>query len=521
MSFVHKLRPFQRFHQWSNRSPTFETAVCIRIATTMISRRLSLILKLFLILMLLTLCFPLCKSWNNYFSSADNGEEFLSSVWDYMMDTWPGYHAKSVKSFDSDFPVIVWWSDKGSLCPHTDGEPTYAELACPNGATCYSTTDRDPKLMNDPRTRGFLFYGTDLDPFDLPLPRLKHHEWALIHEESPLNNYILTHNELLKLINHTSTFRRESDYPLSTQAINNPDFLTIRQPVSTAQKNEEKKLRDLASVVYVQSHCDVPSDRDSYVKELMKYIKIDSYGACLHNKDLPSELLEPAETFEHKDFYDLLSVYKFTLAFENAYCNDYMTEKIMRPLHIGVVPIYKGSPVVQDWMPNNHSVILVDDFKSPKELADFIKYLDENDDEYEKYLEFKKTAVTNTYLTNHLLTREWSEGMKDFFRGFECHLCKQLSDRMEREKLHAEDASVPLLPPRWANISHLGCPAPERLDTGHGISEYWPDIDWTALYWDGLDKARAMVHMLEAGETNTQKFNKYHRAVLEKYRTKH
>lgn len=433
-------------------------------------RRVIVLVPLLLGLMLL--CFKLCHSSDDYFTSADNGEEFQSYTNDYF-ESWPGYNVKQVKSPSADLPIIVWWTGGGNLSPHNVARdrPSYALLTCPNGASCYSTVDRSPNVMADQRTRGFLFYGTDVDPFDLPLPRLKHHEWALIHEESPLNNYMLSHYALIRLFNHTSTFRRESDYPISTQAIHQLDYLIRRKPISTAQKNEEKKSRGLASVVYVQSHCDVPSDRDSYVKELMKYIDIDSYGSCLHNKDLPEKLQNPAETFEADAFLDLLSVYKFNLAFENAYCNDYMTEKIMRPLHIGVVPIYKGSPVVQDWMPNNHSVILVDDFKSPKELADFIKHLDENDEEYEKYLEYKRTGITNSFLLDHLQNREWSVGSKDFFHGFECHVCKQLVMRMEAEKAHAEDASSPLLPPRMANNSHLGCPAPERLDIGQGIKD--------------------------------------------------
>jgi hypothetical protein len=39
--------------------------------------------------------------------------------------------------------------------------------------------------------------------------------------------------------------------------------------------------------------------------------------------------------------------YKFTLSFENAVCNDYITEKLWRPLTVGSVPIYMGSPSVR------------------------------------------------------------------------------------------------------------------------------------------------------------------------------
>ena len=56
---------------------------------------------------------------------------------------------------------------------------------------------------------------------------------------------------------------------------------------STQKKNIVAKEEGLASIIYVQSACDAPSQRDIYVKELMKFISIDSYGKCLNNKQLP------------------------------------------------------------------------------------------------------------------------------------------------------------------------------------------------------------------------------------------
>lgn len=52
-------------------------------------------------------------------------------------------------------------------------------------------------------------------------------------------------------------------------------------------KNKLQEEEDLAPVMFLQSDCSTPLDRDSYVEELMKHIKVDSYGMCLHNKDLP------------------------------------------------------------------------------------------------------------------------------------------------------------------------------------------------------------------------------------------
>lgn len=61
--------------------------------------------------------------------------------------------------------------------------------------------------------------------------------------------------------------------------------LDKRYVVPLEMKN--KLLDHLSPVLYVQSDCDTPLDRDRFVGNLMKFVPIDSYGACLQNKQLP------------------------------------------------------------------------------------------------------------------------------------------------------------------------------------------------------------------------------------------
>ena len=70
-------------------------------------------------------------------------------------------------------------------------------------------------------------------------------------------------------------------------------FLQQTYLVPLWKKNEYIVKENLSLVAYVQSSCDTPSGRDEYVSELMKHIKVDSYGHCLHNTDLPSSLRNP------------------------------------------------------------------------------------------------------------------------------------------------------------------------------------------------------------------------------------
>ncbi len=136
----------------------------------------------------------------------------------------------------------------------------------------------------------FLFYGTDFSEHDLPLPRHTDHEWGLIHEESPHNTFMLSHEDAISLFNHSCTFKRESDYPITTQYLANiADLQSTKYLKSTAEKNTAKREKNLALVNYVQSDCGALSDRDHFVQMLQRHLVVDSYGKCEHNRDLPEQ----------------------------------------------------------------------------------------------------------------------------------------------------------------------------------------------------------------------------------------
>ena len=302
------------------------------------------------------------------------------------------------------------------------------------------------------------------------------------------------HEDTIVLFNHTSTFRRHSDCPLVTQCLESIDVLE-EKPLYTLEEKARDKSK--ASVVYVQSSCDAPSDRDTYVQELMKYLKVDSLGACLNNKELPQEYKDPLE-YANKDFYKIIANYKFTLAFENAICDDYISEKLWRPLEIGSVPIYRGSPSAQDWMPNNNSVIMVDDFPGPKELAEYIKRLDADDTAYLKYLEFKqKGGVTNQRLLKEMKERKWDmvDGGNSFITNFECFVCDRLHENLQRQK-----SGLPVTK-HVANRNHYDCPRPVQFNYPRTKGVKQRDRDWWQAEFDEHKViARALNKAVLSGE---------------------
>ncbi|KAG4075099.1 hypothetical protein HA402_013494 [Bradysia odoriphaga] len=294
--------------------------------------------------------------------------------------------------------IIVWWT------PFI-GNVEYSRT-CGN-TRCLFTENRH--LVDHSKLKAILFYGSNFNHTDLPVPRSAHHLWALFHEESPKNVPILMYDITLSFFNVTATFSQNSDYPLTLQYLEDYKTLISRNYVNTVeQKNHYQQDELLAPVLYMQSICDTMSGRDQYLNELMQYINIDSYGKCLNNKELPESLSgrDYLSTIDTDELFKFISRYKFIISYENSVCNDYMTEKIWRTLVVGSVPVYFGAPNIKHWLPNNKSAILIDDFKTPRELAEFLLNLNENDNEYNTYLQHKRLdqqpAVTNRVLLDHL-----------------------------------------------------------------------------------------------------------------------
>ena len=132
------------------------------------------------------------------------------------------------------------------------------------------------------------------------------------------------------------------------------------------------------------------SRRLEYLAELQNWLPVDSYGGVMHNRDLPAD-------YGIMTKKEIVSTYKFTIAFENSINEDYVTEKFFEPLLMGSVPIYLGAPNVTDFAPGEHCFIDVRDFDSVKHLADYLIFLSEHASEYQAYFEWKNRPYTSNF----------------------------------------------------------------------------------------------------------------------------
>lgn len=154
---------------------------------------------------------------------------------------------------------------------------------------------------------------------------------------------------------------------------------------------------------------------------------------------------------------------------------------------------------LQDFLPSNTSAILVEDFASVAELAEFIKHLDRNDEQYESYLQFKHTGISNPTLKSEVSQLPHAQFSGETFVkaviGYECFLCDKL-----HKALDATRSGGPL-PKAQANQKHLDCPLPSVKYDENGKTVHDPLRDREVAFY----KANAEVfrQSYEVGENIT------------------
>jgi alpha-1,3-fucosyltransferase len=192
------------------------------------------------------------------------------------------------------------------------------------------------------------------------------------------------------------------------------------------RRRNKKKL-----VVAMISHCTTDGQREKYIRQLRKHIVIDVFGWC-DEDGLGSGLR--CETDEllasTPECYSLLeSNYKFYLSFENAICQDYVTEKFFHIMSLrDIVPVVYGGANYATLAPERSYINALQ--LKPKKLATYLMMLDANETLYNEYLWWKDYYNVEA-------------GLQQMVRHGFCDLCQKLHVDHDRKKFY------PSLFPKW------------------------------------------------------------------------
>ena len=204
-------------------------------------------------------------------------------------------------------------------------------------------------------------------------------KWIYLSHENPLKD-VNVYKPYDGLFNWTATFSRKSNIFVPYQG--------FESKVKARHKMRNYAKEKTGLVAWAVSNCRSKLRLD-YVLQLQRYVSVTVYGKC-------NCYFEKRRYCKHfnEDCNMELSKYKFYLAFENSFCDDYVTEKYWERIQQDVVPVVMGSNY--DGLVVPGSYIDVNDFGSIRELADYLIYLDRNDDEYNKYFAYKRTFTVGS-----------------------------------------------------------------------------------------------------------------------------
>lgn len=219
------------------------------------------------------------------------------------------------------------------------------------------------------------------------------------------------------------TYRSNSDIhlpygwiePLPTAPETEGERSVMREQVIRSGVNPARGKTKLA--LWMVSNCNPSSNRFEYVKLLQKYVPVDiisSKGSKCGGVDLCPRKMNEAVCYEMMERH-----YKFYLSFENAICDEYVSEKFFNAIGRNIVPIVLGGADYASIAPE-HSYINAMDF-TPHQLADYLNVLDRNDSLYAEYFWWKPHyRVVNLQQANN--------------KAF-CNLCARLHANPMKKKI--------------------------------------------------------------------------------------
>ena len=242
----------------------------------------------------------------------------------------------------------------------------------------------------------------------LPRKTPAHTLYLLFSMEQPKYAQILTDlNGLARDFDVLSTYSLESTYP-GTNIPNIPvtyyplNIVPIKAVMAPPKPFEEKNGFNtgvIATIFTSNCHNAGATTRFEYIKRLMELLPVHSYGKCHNNRQepvMPEDPKWPPIAQKRARKVKILSNYKFYFAFENMPIQDYVSEKIFEALFAGTIPVYRGAKSIWKFMPSNDSFIDANDM-SPDELVSLLTKLSNDETEYNKYFEFKKRPLTDSF----------------------------------------------------------------------------------------------------------------------------
>lgn len=284
---------------------------------------------------------------------------------------------------------------------------------CGEGVSCYPVFNQTLAGKVD----AVVFFPFMMKNRPLPDPerRNTNQRYVFYSQEPPIRTIARNRfnaSEFNGYFNWTMTYKRDSDFVA-------PYAVAFKRNSTYRADGTLVKSKNKMAVAFV-SNCN--KDRLAFMKEMNRSIRVDIYGYCGKGRVCVGN---------DTCLQNLISRYRFILAFENSRCPDYITEKYwsrvdIRHGKLGAVPVVRGpSSDAYRELAIPGSYIHTDDFSSPRSLALYLKKVAKN------------STLYLQYFNTRFRYRIFSSPKKFAW----CKLCMKLHNKKEPRKVWSDLSS--------------------------------------------------------------------------------
>lgn len=216
---------------------------------------------------------------------------------------------------------------------------------------------------------------------ETPLSKVPGQLWVAWSMECEVHYPYQRDPAFLRHFDLTMTHRRDAD--VWTPYCHPGLFEELRAPPA-------EKTAEVPVAAFISSSFD-RSGRVLLLEGFMRHLQVHSFGQRCRNREL-------AHDAGRSTRLETMARYRFTLAFENAVAEDYVTEKFYEPLIAGSVPVYLGAPNAAAFAPAEGCFIDASEFASPAALAGRLRELAADEAAYRELLAWKEQPFRQEFL---------------------------------------------------------------------------------------------------------------------------
>jgi len=314
-----------------------------------------------------------------------------SSIWNYYLKSGKYYSMISIKQFlDYFFPSTFEYV----ILDYNNHNLEIEEIVKPD-ITVWDIQLSDNSLLKD-------------DEINMLISVEHLSYWGHYHHynnygnygNNKMNIYLYNHiNEINTSKINTDVTNSESNNYIAIPIIHNYiNYYLNNSPIIKPSQYTEFKDKRFCLMI----------NKSNLNTEIQHYVNILSEIGQVDHISIYNDYIEAKSCYHSPELLNVMNKYKFILCFENSYGNGYITEKIFNCFFARSISIYKGSPIIRNYI-NTNSFISLENVDN--DIFEKIRNINTNPDLF-------NDIINNNKISHEYTDEDYDNKLVNFIENF-------------------------------------------------------------------------------------------------------